>query len=251
MGLKEDKSVTLKLPSGMTFTVPSEGNQIKSAKLRKGDVVTITYDSFSRRTAPVNPKIYRLRKDLEWEDVLFSSLRSSPDTNVQDDANFSAKPTGYWTGKKGKNMRLFLEKFARSRNMDPLLPDTWYSIPRRAIESTKEGTTIMHYSKGGYVRALLKMFPEIGLDPVKFYQYYNFRQHWQEVENRRKWFVFFASERKFDPLLAENWYNITSEKLVDSKAQAILRHYSGDVVSALVHLFPEVVFDGDRFKPRM
>jgi hypothetical protein len=43
---------------------------------------------------------------------------------------FKAQPLGYWTT---NNMRLFLENFARDRNLDPLLPETWYEIPYKEI----------------------------------------------------------------------------------------------------------------------
>lgn len=38
--------------------------------LEKGDVVTFAYDDYSRRSLPVNPKVYRIRDDLSWEEVL-------------------------------------------------------------------------------------------------------------------------------------------------------------------------------------
>jgi hypothetical protein len=36
----------------------------------RGDIVTFTYDSFSRRALPINPKIFRKRSDVTWEEVL-------------------------------------------------------------------------------------------------------------------------------------------------------------------------------------
>lgn len=44
---------------------------------------------------------------------------------------------GYWTTGKGKDMRSFFEKFARNKGMDPLVPETWYSITRSDIEKIK------------------------------------------------------------------------------------------------------------------
>lgn len=48
---------------------------------------------------------------------------------------YTARPYGYWTSEKGKNMRNFFEKYANSNSLDPLSPDTWYSISRKDIES--------------------------------------------------------------------------------------------------------------------
>ena len=40
----------------------------------------------------------------------------------------TSRPFGYWTKNEGENMRLFLDKFAKSRNLDPRNPKDWYSV---------------------------------------------------------------------------------------------------------------------------
>ena len=52
-------------------------------------------------------------------------------------AQFVAHPMGYWTTDKGHNMRAYLEEIALNMNKDPMDPETWYSIPRSAVEETK------------------------------------------------------------------------------------------------------------------
>lgn len=49
-------------------------------------------------------------------------------------ASFTTQPLNHWTS---KNMRLFLEKFAKDKKMDPLLPETWYSIRSEDIAKQK------------------------------------------------------------------------------------------------------------------
>ena len=44
--------------------------------------------------------------------------------------NFNTRPVGHWTG---KNMRLLMMNVAKSRNLDPLVPETWYSISSNEI----------------------------------------------------------------------------------------------------------------------
>jgi hypothetical protein len=41
-----------------------------------GDIVTFEYENFSRKDAPVNPRVTRVRKDLTWEDTVrdFNSI---------------------------------------------------------------------------------------------------------------------------------------------------------------------------------
>lgn len=41
-------------------------------RLKKGDVVTFSYKSYSSNSIPVDPKVIRIRKDLEWRDVMRS-----------------------------------------------------------------------------------------------------------------------------------------------------------------------------------
>jgi hypothetical protein len=57
-------------PDGITFKV--EITDFKFDKLNKpkpGDVVTFTYENYSRRAAPVKPKLQRIRGDISWEEV--------------------------------------------------------------------------------------------------------------------------------------------------------------------------------------
>ena len=56
-------------PNGLTFAVPLR----EDIELAFGDMVTFSYDTYSRREAPVNPKIQRVRTDMSWEDVVNST----------------------------------------------------------------------------------------------------------------------------------------------------------------------------------
>ena len=53
--------------------VPATGVEVSTPKI--GDVVTFSYESFSRRDTPVNPIIYRTRSDVLWDDVVSVSER--------------------------------------------------------------------------------------------------------------------------------------------------------------------------------
>ena len=107
------------------------------------------FDANSRRDAPTNPKIFRVRTDVVWEDLVREKQRSGMmegegeierekgtggrgkrgeeegervssrkvDVNV-----FTTKPQGFWTP---QNMRAYMEQFAKHRHLDPLVPDTW------------------------------------------------------------------------------------------------------------------------------
>ena len=59
----------------------------------------------------------------------FPSSENSPNTE-----SFTSQPQGYWTF---DNMRAFMVDFARRLRLDPLLADTWYTIPFTAVYNTK------------------------------------------------------------------------------------------------------------------
>lgn len=65
-------------------------------------------------------------------------------------------------------MRSFFENVAKSRNLDPLIPETWYKISRQEVEDILGGITILGHFRGGYVNTLLQIFPDIGLEEEKF-----------------------------------------------------------------------------------
>jgi hypothetical protein len=50
----------------------------------------------------------------------------------------SSKPFKHWTF---KNLRAFFERFARSRKLNPFLPETWYSISRKQVSDVKVFTS--------------------------------------------------------------------------------------------------------------
>ena len=64
---------------------------------------------------------------IEGRTLLFAEKRSEY-------ANTS-RPLGYWTKNDGANMRLFLDEFAKTRNLDPLNPNDWYSVKANDIIS--------------------------------------------------------------------------------------------------------------------
>jgi hypothetical protein len=43
----------------------------------------------------------------------------------------------YWTSKKGRNIRTVLVNYAKSKNLDPLRAETWYSISRKTLENAQ------------------------------------------------------------------------------------------------------------------
>jgi hypothetical protein len=53
--------------------VPHSDVQIPMPKI--GDVVSFSSDTTARAEMPVNPKIYRVRTDISWEEVLANHVK--------------------------------------------------------------------------------------------------------------------------------------------------------------------------------
>lgn len=64
-------------------------------------------------------------------------LFQSNNTTTTTPTTQTKKPHAYWTTMKGRNMKLFFDKFAQKRNMDPLIPDNWYPIMSRDVKQEK------------------------------------------------------------------------------------------------------------------
>lgn len=121
-------------------------------KIQIGDVVTLTYESYSKNAIPVNPVISHVRKDVNWEFVIRDYVKSGAPGKIFTSSflffvpllfifcySFLAieishpevvpvKPQGYWVAEKGKNMRSLLLQYARSHNFDPFIAENWYPI---------------------------------------------------------------------------------------------------------------------------
>jgi hypothetical protein len=62
-------------------------------------------------------------------------------------------PRGYWVVDGNKNIRKFFDDFAHCRNLDPLIPETWYNIRMSVFTQQKVCFYILKYkivnTKGG------------------------------------------------------------------------------------------------------
>eukprot|EP00026_Physarum_polycephalum_P001944 Phypoly_transcript_01947.p1 GENE.Phypoly_transcript_01947~~Phypoly_transcript_01947.p1 ORF type:complete len:919 (+),score=98.36 Phypoly_transcript_01947:138-2894(+) len=226
----------LKLPEGIIFEVPSENNASSGAP-RPGDVVTISYDSYTRNAVPMNPTISQIRKDVNWELILRDFVRSdSPDLEGDFYTPTPTKPHSFWVAEKGKNMRKFMENFAKGLNFDPLATENWYSL---IPSQFKELSRILSHFKGSYATALKELFPEVKFERSKFILLP--RNHWGHVNTRREFFDTFARQNGFDPLNPENWYEVDTAAIFATKnGRGALGGYNHSLISALMHVYPNI-----------
>lgn len=133
-------------PSGTTFNIENANIQC-SPRPKVGDLVTLEYDNFTQKEVPVNAIITRIRKDTTWREVVADYVANKSQAKTLNgmvsflfvicvvnyyhaEASKGAliKHNSKWTEEYKKSTREFLEAFARQRQLDPLVPDTWYHI---------------------------------------------------------------------------------------------------------------------------
>eukprot|EP00026_Physarum_polycephalum_P001092 Phypoly_transcript_01093.p1 GENE.Phypoly_transcript_01093~~Phypoly_transcript_01093.p1 ORF type:complete len:1197 (+),score=192.21 Phypoly_transcript_01093:78-3668(+) len=233
------QTYNLLLPDGIGFEIQSK--DIKHGlKVVNGDIVTFSYNVFSRRSVPVDPFVYRVRHDLIWEDLVAQT--EEPTIPV-----FTTKPHGYWTEEKGNKMRSFFERFALENQFDPLVAENWYLYGANSFASYPDANYVLSNFKGSFVAALVTLFPELSLDESKFLTLK--KNFYHNDENRRRVLEELADKLGFDPLIPENWYSTSSDSIKsNSRASSILStYYGGSVVKCLQHLFPELALDTRKF----
>eukprot|EP00026_Physarum_polycephalum_P001261 Phypoly_transcript_01262.p1 GENE.Phypoly_transcript_01262~~Phypoly_transcript_01262.p1 ORF type:complete len:970 (+),score=114.54 Phypoly_transcript_01262:138-3047(+) len=236
--IDDDDSVVLKLPQGAKFSVSAQ--DVHVAGLSVGDVVSFSYENYARRDLPMNAKIYRIRTDISWPEVVYSSVKEEKFLSGAV-AGFTTQPPNYWTK---ANMRKFMENAARARQLDPLRAETWYSLPVSYIYDITSGRMIMQRLKG-YVNALLELFPDIKFDKNAFT-----RNSWNDIETRRVFFENYAAENEFDPLNPGNWYSQPIEKFTTIKGiNNLLSYHKMSLPQALVDVFPNIGIVKSKFQP--
>jgi hypothetical protein len=70
----------------------------------------------------------------------------------------------------------------------------------------------VHYNRS-FKTALAHLFPEVPLERGKFAEVHR----WQDISNRRNFFLDVAKEEKFDPLNAVNWCEVNVSDIVKYK----------------------------------
>lgn len=85
-------------PDGITFAVPASDIHTPVPP-ESGDIVSFSCENHARSEVPVNPKIYRIRQDLTWPEV------------VRNEAEESKYLNGTWQSTFSSNMKLLFPLF--------------------------------------------------------------------------------------------------------------------------------------------
>lgn len=134
--------------NGNIFSVPQK-NIIVSG-ICPGDIVSL---SFKKGEELVNSSISKIRTDISWDELILkennennnsnNNFNNSDNNNEEEEIEREKeieKERGneimrrHWTD---ATMKKFLENVAKNFGMDPLLPETWYSITPTKIYQFK------------------------------------------------------------------------------------------------------------------
>eukprot|EP00026_Physarum_polycephalum_P004524 Phypoly_transcript_04545.p2 GENE.Phypoly_transcript_04545~~Phypoly_transcript_04545.p2 ORF type:complete len:226 (+),score=15.15 Phypoly_transcript_04545:1408-2085(+) len=137
------------------------------------------------------------------------------------------------------------EKYATSMGFNALMPENWYSVQLRDIMNVKGTRNVILYHNNSVSKALLDLFPSIGIERSKF----SFCQKtWTNAASRKYFFEMYAAYKHFDPLIAKNWYSQSSSDIMAMKgAKNVIRHHGNSISQALISLFPNIGLAGNMF----
>lgn len=156
--------------------------------LQPGDVVTLTYDSYSKNAIPVNPVISHVRKDITWEHVLRDFGRS---------------------GAPGIFLFLFLFPFSSLLFFFLILYYLFFLLCSFCLLSSLcpiHSFFFPSYSFILFFFCIKKCAEIVQSEPVPVKP----QGYWvaEKGKNMRLALIDFARSHNFDPLVAENWYPI-------------------------------------------
>eukprot|EP00026_Physarum_polycephalum_P003695 Phypoly_transcript_03709.p1 GENE.Phypoly_transcript_03709~~Phypoly_transcript_03709.p1 ORF type:complete len:736 (+),score=66.77 Phypoly_transcript_03709:154-2361(+) len=111
-------------------------------------------------------------------------------------------------------------------------------ITRVRHEFSWEEFMLSNSENSTFIRALLDDKSPI----VRGHADKNIRGHWLHDDGKRikDFMENFAKRRGFDPLVANNWYKVTTTHIREAGGGGILHHFKGSIISTLIHVFPSI-----------
>eukprot|EP00026_Physarum_polycephalum_P007313 Phypoly_transcript_07372.p1 GENE.Phypoly_transcript_07372~~Phypoly_transcript_07372.p1 ORF type:complete len:546 (+),score=62.83 Phypoly_transcript_07372:102-1640(+) len=83
--------------------------------------------------------------------------------------------------------------------------------------------------------------------PAPVWKQHTNTNDWSDEANHRKFFDEFAKSNSFDPLIAENWYQIDHKQLVKKAGGLLVHKYDGSYKKALMQVYPNIGIKEDKF----
>jgi len=159
-------------------------------------------------------------------------------------SKFKNVPRNSW--EDSQKRRDFFVKFANENGFNALQADGWYGVTSKDILRFKGGSRVLVYHQVSHIKALQDLFPELGIDPLKFSTIPP--GTWQQAERRREFFKQICLRLKLNPLLPSSWYQISRGHVQRKKGGArILEYHNRSHVEAMMELFPDLNLQKNKF----
>jgi len=135
--------------------------------------------------------------------------------------------------------RVFFEKFAVERGFDPLDAVAWYRQSNSSLCLKKDAQKVLEYYENDFGKALLDLFPDIGLAASKFAAN---KRTIESAEDQRTFLEGCARQLGFDPLITKTWYSRSIRKILAANPVQTrsIKRFHGSLSSALMNLFPDI-----------
>lgn len=145
-----------------------------------------------------------------------------------------------------QNQREFFDRVAQDMNFNPLDAKRWYRVTANDVRQRRGGFFLMDLYDRSHVKALVKLYPELQLQPKLFYHTlgYNFTT----IQSRRNFLNEFAHDLGFNPLEAEHWYNLSSKDFRNRKGGIqVISHHKSSHIQALMEIYPHLHWENQKF----
>jgi hypothetical protein len=91
--------------------------------------------------------------------------------------------------------------------------------------------------------------PSLLLPLHAFVQYFFLDYAWTDIQTRRKFFEAYAEQNGFDPLIPENWYPLTGDKIFSTHVRTIPKLFCNTkfILVVFIYIFIFIFFTGSGF----
>jgi len=146
------------------------------------------------------------------------------------------------SGQGNKKHRKFFDRFADSKQFDPLDAEKWYSISKQDIKQAG-GNSILTRYEGSHFKALKKLYPELVWRKETSFTYGD----WKNPKKQRQFFDEFAASKRFQPSDVGSWYSVSNMDIRKAGGSGILKYYKGSHIRAIMLLYPELSLQTKKF----
>jgi len=204
-----------------SYTRPKE---IKAKSTQKDKLRTVLFAS--RPRAPKSKE--EVTSPTSFRTLLPSSPREQKEQNVLNGKHVM----GYWTSYDSHNMRLFFDKFAGDKHVDPLLPQSWYNVSYTEIVAAGGRGILEHFST--HIKAIEAAYPEVNFDFTVSY--------WNSPKNLQAVFESIKKRKQICTL----WSITKADIMKIDKGPEMLAYYKNSVAACIVAAYSDFTIEGNK-----